>query len=223
MAHFTQDFIDFFTELAENNHKEWFDINRKRYEKSVKEPFKAFVNEIISRVNEDDPEVRIEAKDAIFRINRDIRFAKDKTPYKTSVSAIVSRGGRKDKTSPGLYFELKPASVRVYGGAHQLEKDQLQDVREFIVSNMDEFNGALQDNGFKKRFETVRGEQNKRIPVEFREVVETQPLIANKAFYYYCDIDPKLITSDKLVDEVMAAYNDSKPMMGFLKDAMGID
>ncbi|HNR54889.1 MAG TPA: DUF2461 family protein, partial [Flavobacteriales bacterium] len=86
MAWFTNDFNDFFKDLAKNNNKEWFDANRKRYEASVKEPFTAFVAEAIKRIGKHDKAVRIEPKEAIFRINRDIRFSKDKTPYKLNAS-----------------------------------------------------------------------------------------------------------------------------------------
>ena len=104
MKYFTQDYLDFFKELAANNHKEWFDENRKRYEKSVKDPFKKFVEALIAETHKFDPSVNIEAKDAIFRINRDIRFSKDKTPYKLDRSAIISSGGRKDHSIPGFYI-----------------------------------------------------------------------------------------------------------------------
>ena len=94
---FEKDFIDFFKELAQNNNKEWFDSNRKRYESSIKKPFKEFISKLISEIQLHDSEVLIEPKDAIFRINRDIRFSKDKTPYKLQTSAIVSAGGRKNR------------------------------------------------------------------------------------------------------------------------------
>ena len=133
MSFFTADYLDFFKELAANNHKDWFDANRKRYEKSVKDPFKAFVQEMIDRVRAEDSSVQIEPKDAIFRVNRDIRFSKDKTPYKTQMSAIVSPGGKKDKTTPGIYMELGPENLKIYGGAHMLDKEQLLAIRETIA------------------------------------------------------------------------------------------
>ena len=102
MAYFTKDFIDFFKELAANNKKEWFDSNRQRYEKSVKQPFAEFVQEMIDRIQPDGPAVYISTKDAIFRINRDIRFSNDKTPYKTYMAALVSAKGKKDKGTPGF-------------------------------------------------------------------------------------------------------------------------
>ena len=100
MAYFTQDFIDFFQELSANNHREWFHANKKRYEQQVKVPFQSFVQLMIDRVQEVDRNVVLTPKDAIFRINRDIRFSADKTPYKTNVSAIISSGGKKDKNDP---------------------------------------------------------------------------------------------------------------------------
>jgi hypothetical protein len=103
MTCFTTDFNAFFMDLAKNNNKEWFDANRKRYESSVKKPFHAFVGEAIQRIGKLDRTVAIEPKEAIFRINRDIRFSKDKTPYKLSCSAIISPAGRKDHAVPGLY------------------------------------------------------------------------------------------------------------------------
>ena len=81
MTYFTKDFLDFFKELAANNHKDWFHANKKRYEASVKDPFKVFVQDMIDRAAAKDDRFAGEAKNAIFRINRDIRFSKDKSPY----------------------------------------------------------------------------------------------------------------------------------------------
>ena len=91
MAFFTPDFLQFFIELAPNNNKDWFDINRKRYENSVKEPFKKFVQQLIGELAKSNPAFEsLEAKDCIFRINRDVRFSKDKIPYKMMVSAVIA-------------------------------------------------------------------------------------------------------------------------------------
>jgi len=220
MAYFSNEFIKFFKELNKNNHKEWFDANRKRYEKEVKEPFQKFIDEMIGRINADDPEVRIEAKDAIFRINRDIRFSKDKTPYKVNVSAIISPGGKKDKTIPGIYLELNAKEIRFYGGAHMVEKEQLYNVRSTIANNQKEFVQLLKDPRFKKRFGEIHGEKNKRLPEEFVEVAKTQPLIANKQFYYYAILDIKNLTTDNLPDTIMEYYFAAKPMKNFLKNAI---
>src|SRR5690349_8634042 len=101
MPYFKKDFVDFFKELSKNNSADWFAANRKRYEQSVKEPFAQFVGEVIRQVQKIDPEVKIKPGDAITRINKDIRFSKDKTPYNTHVGAVISKAGKKDKSVPG--------------------------------------------------------------------------------------------------------------------------
>ena len=145
MSYFNQDFIDFFKDLELNNNKEWFDTNRKRYETSVKKPFAKFVDEMIGRINAEDPEVRIEAKDAIMRINRDIRFSRDKTPYNTHVGAIISETGRKDKSVPGFFMRFSTEGIGLFGGAHGVDKDQLQKIREAIASDLKGFRAVLEE------------------------------------------------------------------------------
>jgi uncharacterized protein (TIGR02453 family) len=114
---FTEDYRRFFMELAANNHKDWFDVNRKRYELSVKEPFQKFVQHLIVEFIKLDPSFSdLTPKDCIFRINRDIRFSPDKTPYKLYCSAVISPGGKKSRSLSGVYVELTPEHIRVYGG-----------------------------------------------------------------------------------------------------------
>ncbi|MBN4081867.1 DUF2461 domain-containing protein [bacterium AH-315-C07] len=220
MAYFTQDFLDFFKELDKNNAKDWFDKNRKRYEKSVKDPFKAFVEDMIFRMNSDNPAINIQAKDAIFRINRDIRFSSDKTPYKIHTSAIVAEGGKKNKTVPGIYFQLNHVDSRIYSGVHMVEKDVLQNVREHIAANLNEFDSLVNDKKFKKYFGDVLGEKNKRLPKEFQEIEKKQPLIANKGWYYFAKFPPKTALDPKLPDIFMEHWKVAKPLNEFFVRGM---
>ena len=220
MSYFTQDFIQFFKDLAANNNKEWFDLNRKRYEKEVKVPFNNFIGDLITRISKDDPSISIQPKDAIFRINRDIRFSNDKTPYKTMVSAIITKGGKKDKTSPGLYIELTPEHVRVYGGVYMADKDQLYDIRAHIAENMDAFQKALNDKEFKSKYGEIRGEKNKVIPSELKDSAEKEPLIYNKQFYYFGEMKPDVILKDDLIEKVFEYYMAAKGIREFLSKAI---
>lgn len=220
MAWFTKEYESFFRELKDNNNKEWFDKNKKRFETHVKKPFEKFIADMIDRMRELDPECRIEPKDAIFRIYKDVRFSKDKTPYKTQMSAIISRAGRKDHSAPGMYLEIGDKHIRIYGGVYMPEKEQLQAIRQEILYNMEEFDKVISHKDFKKHFETIRGEKNKRLEPQFAEVEKKQPLIANKQFYFYSDLDPKLLTSDKLVDEFFRLYNVGRPVQEFLLAAL---
>ena len=220
MAHFTKDFLKFFQGLAKNNEREWFHANKKDYETHVKNPFKNFVQLIIDKMQAVDPTVVILPKDAIFRINRDIRFAKDKTPYKTNVSAAISAGGRKDHSKPGIYFEMGAEKFGIFSGVYQPDKNQLQNIREGIASQPKEFEKILKDKKFKKIWGEIQGEKNKRIPKEFKEEVETQPLIANKQFYVMAQFDADKILDPKLDKIIMEHYLAAKPMGDFFYEAI---
>ena len=220
MALFTEDFINFFKELSKNNNKKWFDQNRKRYEESVKNPFRAFVEMMIDKIKADDPKVKITPAESIFRINRDIRFSRDKTPYKNHMSALISRTGKKERGFPGFAFRLGADGVGVYGGAHDLEKNRLHSVRQYISEHLDSFSELLNDNEFKDKYRRIQGDKNKRIPIEFKEAAEKQPLLFNKDFYYIATLNAKLILEDSLVDILMDYYFAAKPMREFLINAM---
>ncbi len=216
MSYFTQDYLNFFAELSQNNHKDWFDENRKRYKSSVKDPFSNFVAALIDKVMAIDPTIALTPKDAIFRINRDIRFAKDKTPYKTNNSAIISRGGRKDKSTPGLYFELSHECVRVYGGVYMCERNLLHRIREEIAKDATGLHKALNDKGFKKVYGELHGEKNKVIPKEFKEIGASEPLIYNKQFYYFTEMSADNILADDLDEKIIACYRAATPVREFL-------
>ncbi len=216
MAFFQKDFLDFFIELAPNNNKDWFDLNRKRYENSVKEPFKKFVNHIISKLAEIDPTFKeLEAKDCIFRINRDIRFSKDKQPYKMQVSAIVSPLGKKSKAINGVYFELGPEHLRVYGGVYEIDKDDLLTVREGIAENIAEFQKMYSNPLFVQTFGELKGEKNKIIPKELKLAGEKEPLIFNKQWYFYTQFEPETILFDNLDETILNCYKAGRPVEEF--------
>ncbi len=221
MAWFTDDFNRFFKELAKNNNKDWFDANRKRYEKTVKEPFSGFVLEMIKRIHAVDKAVHIEPKDAIFRINRDIRFSKDKTPYKLNSSAIISSSGRKDHGTPGIYFELGPEHVAIYGGRYQPEPEDLRMIREHIAGNLKKFKTLREDKTFVKLFGTIQGERNKVLPAELRAAAEKEPLLYNKQFYWTSQHPAKLVTDPTLADVLMEHYQAMRPLNAFLGGPRG--
>lgn len=223
MAYFNQDFLDFFMELAPNNHKEWFDENRSRYHKSVKEPFDAFVKALIIEMRKTNPALNeLEAKNCVFRINRDIRFSKDKTPYKLNRSAAISPGGRKDHSEAGLYFEFTPEHVRVYSGVYQPSKEQLLAIREEIADNQTKFKKIITDKKFVETFGEIKGDKNARLPKELKEAGEKQPLIFNKQFYIYHTMSPELILADNLIEELLSIYDISKPFRDFMNKPLAI-
>lgn len=219
MSYFNPAFLKFFKELSKNNTSEWFNENRRVYEKEVKKPFTVFVEEMIKLIQKHEPEVQIKASDAIMRINKDIRFSKDKTPYNTHVAANISVYGKKDKSYPGFYFQLSPEKITIYGGVYAVEKENLQKIRNYIAGNLKDFSSIYKDKLFKESFGNIQGEQNKRIPVEFQSIFEKEPLISNKQFYYNTSLEAELILDDDLPEKLMNYYRAGIKLNSFLKNA----
>lgn len=221
MAWFSKEFARFFEELEKNNNRDWFLENKKRYESEVKKPFELFTGAVIERLASHDKTLNILPKDAIFRINRDVRFSQDKSPYKTQASALINAGGRKDHTTPGFYFELNSGGGNIYGGIWEAEKDDLYRIREYIASHLKEFDKALKDKNFVKYFGgELHGEKNKKLPLEFAEYAAQQPLLYNKSFYYAAKIKKADLTSEKLPELMMEHYKASLPVKEFLAAAL---
>ncbi len=220
MTYFTDDFLKFFQELEKNNTKQWFEANRKRYKSSVKDPFYAFVDHMIGLIHERDPSVQITAKDAVMRINRDIRFSPDKTPYNVYYGAIISSAGRKDKSVPGFFMRFSPKHIGVFGGAHGIDKHQIHRIRTTISQDLDKFQELINEKKFKQKYGHIRGDQHKRIPVEFKQAYEQEPLIANKQFYYVAELDPKLITDPGLPTVLMEYWEVANPVREYLIKAL---
>jgi uncharacterized protein (TIGR02453 family) len=216
----TQQSLDFLKDLAQNNNREWYHDNKKRYEKELKKPFENLVTAVIAEVQKVDPEVEIPARKAIFRIYRDTRFSKDKTPYKTHVSAIIGPGGTKNKMYPGFYLHVEPGMLMLGGGAYFLDTQSLYQVREFIMQNKDRFNQLITDPTFVAKYETLRGEQNKRLPKELTKAAEEQPLLYNKQFYFMAELPPDHVLREDFLDFMMEYYMAAKPVKDFLKEAL---
>jgi uncharacterized protein (TIGR02453 family) len=206
-------------DLAGNNNKDWFDQNRKRYEVNVKDAFKNFVTHIITKLAEKDPAFKdLEASSCIFRINRDIRFSKDKTPYKMNVSAVVTPEGKKSKAINGVYFELGPEHVRVYGGVYEIDKEDLLTVREGIAKNPEKFKKLYSDASFKNVFGEILGEKNKVILKELKEAAEKEPLIYNKQWYFYKQFDAEVVLSENLDQLILDCYKAGQPVEKFFNE-----
>ena len=134
---FEPDFFEFFIELSMNNQKSWFDVNRKRYEENVKAPFLEFVGALIEKMSAIDSDFNgIVPKECVFRINKDIRFSKNKMPYKSFCSASIHIGGRKSMFPGGMYIEIGAESCGIYSGVYMPEKEDLLKYRENIAARV---------------------------------------------------------------------------------------
>ncbi len=220
MVYFTREYQKFFQQLGKNNTKAWFDSNRKRYEEHVKQPFAAFVEVLIGLIRAEDPEVTITAKDAIFRINRDIRFSKEKSPYKTHMAANVSKEGRKSKEWPGFYFQFSADRVTVGGGTYVTEPPALYKIRKSIIGDLPTFKKLVTAKAFTSKYGSLQGERNKILPPEFSKWVAKEPLVANKQFYFMSDLDAGVLSEKTLPDRLMSYYRAGSDINTFLKRAM---
>lgn len=215
-VYFNQDFLQFFIDLSRNNHKDWFDSNRSRYEQNVKLPFVKFVDDLIKGIQKIDKTIKVGPKDCIFRINRDIRFAKDKTPYKVYVSAAISRIGKKAPNVCGFYFELNPECIRIYQGAYFVEGPALNELRNQIKKKDKEFLKLINDATFKKKYKKLLGDEQKRLPKEFSDVKVRIPEITFKNFYWTTELNVKEITGKKLLEVLLEHYKAGKALCDFL-------
>ena len=219
----TPDFVAFFKELAANNRTDWFDANRSRYKKHVKQPFDALVEELIAGVRERDPAVDVERKHCVFRINRDTRFSKDKTPYKLNVAAVIAPNGKKDMAYPGLYVHITPDMVWIGGGIYKTEKEVLGRIRNWMAHHPTEVHEALRDPAFVETFGGVQGERNKRLPKDLAEAAEQHDLdiLYNKGFFYMAEHEGEdVVTRPDLVEFVLHHHNQAAAMNGLLKRAV---
>ena len=132
--YFTQNYINFFEELELNNNKEWFGKNKDNYSQHVDKPFHEFIAQLLIRIHKLDSKINIEARDAIFRIYRDLRFSKDKTPYKAFKSALISSKGRRSKEEPGFYIEIGAKHIKLAGGCFKLKPIQIQEIIKHLKS-----------------------------------------------------------------------------------------
>ncbi len=220
MGYFSKEFLAFFTELERNNNKVWFDANRRRYEQSVKEPFLTFVAELLSRLQQLDPLLALDPKDCIARINRDIRFSKDKSPYNLYCTAFLSPAGRKDKSQPGLFFRFGARDAGIMVGCYQPDKEQLTRIRRAIAADPEKFRALLDAKPLRELFGELRGERMKRIPPEWQEACALEPLVANKQFYLVAEREAGWITGAGLVDELLEYWQAARPLNIFLTDAI---
>ncbi|MEO9476034.1 MAG: DUF2461 domain-containing protein [Cyclobacteriaceae bacterium] len=176
-------FSEFFTELKNNNNKEWFHANKKRYEQSVKEPFHLLIETLIAPIQSIDPAIPDTVREILMRINRDIRFSKDKTPYNNMMKANFTPEGRKSG-NPGFYLGISASDVHMGGGLYQASSADLKKIRRFMVSNIEMCKQVFESKKVKEAFGDVKGEKAKRIDKELSLHVAELPILQNKQFFY---------------------------------------
>lgn len=207
---FNEDVFDFFTELKMNNTKEWFEENRERYDNSVVNPSREFVIELgeklqsISEGFEAIPKVN----KSLFRINRDVRFSKNKSPYKTNLGMMFWEGARKRMENSGVYVHLEAENCFIATGLHEFSKDVLESYRQTILSKPK----AKELEGILSRLEKthkISGEKYKNVPRGFDKEYEFAELLKYKGIFVMKSFDDDLAYSDELYNRVIKQMNDT--------------
>lgn len=161
--------LNFLSELEKNNNKPWFDAHKADYEKA-RENFLELIEWLLANIGTDSIFLKEQkAKDCMFRLFRDVRFSKDKTPYKTHFGAFLSRGGRKFEGA-GFYLHLSPnGKTFAGGGLWHPGPALLKEVRQEIDYGFDEFQAIINNKDFKKYFRSIEGESLKKLPKGYEE------------------------------------------------------
>ncbi|MCW3073363.1 MAG: hypothetical protein JWP69_432 [Flaviaesturariibacter sp.] len=208
--------------LKENNNKAWFDANRAQYE-AARIDFSNFIQLVIEALQKSDPTITgTTARQAIFRINRDIRFSNDKTPYKSHFGASIKREGRKSGFA-GYYFHLEPGASFIGGGLWIPESAPLKAVRQEIDYNWTEFNSILQDKSFKKTFGDLHkgGEVSlKTLPKGYEKDNPAIDYLKLKSFIAETKVSDEELTKATLHKKTVAAFETLKPLLDFINRAL---
>lgn len=215
MADLPKGYLKFFKDLSKNNHKDWFQENKKRYTSDVREPMIALVEEVSQLMQKHDAEMKVIPAKCLSRINRDIRFSKDKTPYNIHMHAHISKGSKEDP-KPGIAFRFGPEYCGIMGGFYNPQKERLLALRQTIASDLKTFQRLIKNKKFVDKFGTIQGDALKRIPKEFQEVYEKEPLIANKQFYYVKQLKPSFANEKNLAKTIVDYWLAAKPINEFL-------
>lgn len=213
------DTLSFLKNLHKNNNKDWFDAHRDTYE-VAKANFKEFVEELILGISKFDPAVKhLEAKNCIFRINRDVRFSKDKSPYKNNFGASISPGGKKSFTA-GYYFHLQPGASFLAGGMWQPEPVNLNAIRQEIDYNPEEFSKILKAKSFKEYFGCLSEEDKlKAVPKGYDKTHPQIELLKHKSFIVVHDLTDKAVLTKDFKKDAANILKAIHPMNLFLRRA----
>jgi uncharacterized protein (TIGR02453 family) len=208
--------IDFLKDLKDNNNRDWFTANKKRYEAASKD-FKVFVEKLLAGIASFDGSMKMAtAKDCIFRINRDVRFSADKSPYKTAFGANMAPGGRKDTTS-GYYLHLEPGKSFIAGGCYMPPSDLVEKIRKEIAWNYNDFKKILENKEFKKVYGQLEGEKLKRPPKGFDPDHPAIEILKHKSFIVSHEMPITKLTKAGAEEEILNLCRVLLPLNTFMR------
>ncbi len=218
-----KDFFVFFKDLAKHNERAWFETNKQRYKDVVVGPLCDFMEAVAPRVAKISKHIVVDPRPnggSMFRIYRDVRFGKDKRPYKENAGLHFRHGLGRDAHVPGFYIHFDPNEVFFGGGVWMPDPGALNKVRHAIADDPKAWTKVVADKAFVKVFKTIDGEALVRPPKGFDPEHPLIDDIKRKSFFAMHRSTAKVAQTAGLVDEVESAFKAAKPLMKFLCGAL---
>lgn len=207
--------FDFLKKLAANNNREWFKAHRETYDAVVSE-VEALASILIARISFFEPGVmRLEPKDCMYRIYRDIRFSKDKSPYKNHIGIFVNPKGKKSLHC-GYYLHFEPGNCMIAGGGWCPTTEMLRALRQSIVDNIDEFKDIVTDPTFRDNFPTIGMERLKTAPKGFPKDFPYMEYLQPKDYIIWRSVPDSFFSEPDFIDQTEKAFEAMKPYHDFL-------
>lgn len=213
--------LTFLRQLKRHNEKPWFDTNKEKY-LDAKADFENLIQQIIVEFGKIDPGIAaLQVKDCVFRIYKDVRFSKDKTPYKTHFAAGLNKGGKRVHF-PGYYFHAEPGGYTFCGGGiWRPEALELKKIRQEIDYNYDEFTSVIKNKKFIQLFEDLDDEDTlSRAPQGYEEDNQAIKYLKMRSFITGKSFTDEELTSKGLLKRVIHTFTVMKPFIDFLSRAL---
>jgi uncharacterized protein (TIGR02453 family) len=221
---FPKDFFKFFEDLKQNNNRPWFTDNKQRYLDSVVSPIGEFIVCMAPRLKKISRHYIADPKPhggSMFRIYRDTRFSKDKTPYKTHAGVQFRHSAGKDAHAPGFYVHLAAEGMFVGGGVWQPPGPQLNRIRDYIVDNASAW-GRIKNTKKVKEVGGIRGDSLKRPPRGFdAEHIHIEDL-KRKSFYLMTEVPSSNALTAGFIDQAEEAFRRAAPLNRFITGALDL-
>ncbi len=211
--------LSFLKSLKKNNNKPWFDANKSKY-LEARNNFEEFVALLLQKMTLFDEDLKeLEYKNCLFRINRDVRFSKDKTPYKINFSASFNKGGKKSIYA-GYYLHVQPGGNSfIGGGLWRPEPEQLKKVRQEIDYCFPEFKKIVTTPAFKKSYGELEKDENQmlvNIPKGYEKENPAADFLRMKSFVATKNIADTDIVNSKFTNEIIQSFKALKPLLNFI-------
>lgn len=218
-GYFSRDLFKFLSDLAKNNNREWFNANKARYEELVKEPFLEFISDAGPRLKKISPHVVADTRPvggSLFRIHRDVRFAKDKSPYKTNVGAHFRHSAGKEAAAPTFYLHISPEESFIAGGMWQPDSAAVAKIRTRIVERPGDWKKVLASGvELSEYYRLTRPPRGFDPSHQFIEDIKLKSYISTEM------LNQKQVTDPRFMSHFIEACRSMNPLMKFLAAAVG--